>query len=59
MSTELTGQFRCLCGGKTLVIDSRAKPQYVRRRRHCLKCQRRFTTKEQVVGWDNKAKVYK
>ena len=35
-----------LCGGKTHITDSRSDGETVRRRRECLECKHRFTTKE-------------
>lgn len=39
---------------ETKVIDSREVPdaEEIRRRRECLKCEKRFTTKERVEGMD-------
>lgn len=34
------------CGGETKVIDSREVKDYCRRRRKCLKCRARYSTKE-------------
>lgn len=34
------------CGGDTTVIDSRVYEDHVKRRRLCLKCGKRFSTKE-------------
>lgn len=34
------------CGGDTSVIDSKLKPDNVRRRRKCLSCNERFNTME-------------
>ena len=38
-----------ICYTKTLVIDTRIQPDYVRRRRLCPKCNKRFTTHEYLV----------
>jgi transcriptional repressor NrdR len=38
-----------VCGGQTRITDSRAQPDVVRRRRECLECGYRFTTKELEV----------
>ena len=35
-----------VCGGKTHSTDSRSDGETVRRRRECLECKHRFTTKE-------------
>lgn len=35
-----------VCGGKTHIVDSRSDGETVRRRRECLECKHRFTTKE-------------
>lgn len=32
----------------SVVVDARANPVYIRRRRECLACGRRFTTRERV-----------
>ncbi len=39
-----------VCGGDTTVIDSRPQTDYVRRRRKCLTCDRRFSTVERRPG---------
>ena len=36
------------CSGDTKVTDKRSSPEGVRRRRECLKCNKRFTTYERV-----------
>jgi transcriptional regulator NrdR family protein len=47
--------FRCDCGGGTHVFDTRAKIDvvskelYVRRRRECIKCGKRFSTVEMLA----------
>lgn len=35
-----------MCEGKTVVIDSQAKPDLVKRRRKCIECNFRFNTEE-------------
>lgn len=42
---------KCKCGGVTKVIDSRKSGGGIRRRRKCLECGVRFTTKEVLVEW--------
>lgn len=40
----------CACGhGRTAVVEKRNKADYIRRRRQCLKCKRRFTTYESSI----------
>lgn len=34
------------------VTDKRKSPEGIRRRRECLKCKKRFTTQEKIVGSD-------
>src|SRR3989344_6584911 len=36
------------CAGRTKVTDKRDSPEGIRRRRECLKCEKRFTTYEKV-----------
>ena len=44
-------EMRCIyCDGKTRVIDKRDGDGFVRRRRLCLKCGRRFTTYERPAS---------
>lgn len=47
--------FRCpVCGGGTKVCDSRIRPGNVcRRRRRCLECDHRFSTREIVESADS------
>lgn len=41
------------CSNETLrVTDKRESPEGIRRRRECLKCKKRFTTQEKIVGSD-------
>jgi transcriptional repressor NrdR len=40
------------CGGDSKVTDKRASPEGVRRRRECLKCEKRFTTYEKISHGD-------
>lgn len=41
---------RCpICAGDTRVIDSRPRPEGLRRRRSCVCCAHRFTTREYIV----------
>jgi transcriptional repressor NrdR len=37
------------CRGASKVVDSRPIPDGIRRRRECLRCERRFTTHERIV----------
>lgn len=39
----------CNTPNNSQVIESRARPSYVSRRRQCLSCKRRFTTQERVA----------
>lgn len=51
------------CKGKTLVVDSRQGSNYIRRRRCCLECDYRFSTKEfrssDVNSWRKLFKLLK
>lgn len=53
------------CGGDSKVTDKRGSPLGIRRRRECLKCEKRFTTYERlsrgeffVVKKDNRREKY-
>ena len=44
---------RCIfCGSDTKVTDKRESPDGTRRRRECLKCEKRFTTYEKAIQKD-------
>lgn len=39
----------CLCGGRTVVLESRRLRSGVRRRRQCQECGARFTSMEKMI----------
>lgn len=47
------------CGSPTAVIDSRDYESYLRRRRLCKSCRKRFTTYEKVALEDSEILAYR
>lgn len=43
---------KCLCGGKSKVMETRHQVQQIIRRRRCLDCSKDFTTLEQIFEVD-------
>lgn len=47
------------CGSPTAVVDSRDYNSYLRRRRLCKSCRKRFTTYEKIALEDSELSAYR